>query len=423
LSLSRENETLASAIKEADMDVEGAAKVWELANGKIGEYGCRVLAGALASGAKHGDVAKLCRAIGKHRPYVAAGLRALEAPPPRGGKPLPAGARQRRAGGGRKSLSGKTPGIAEALRGIVGRATRGDPAGPLVWTSLGLRDIAEELTASGFPVSHMGVKTLLLAQGYTLQSDRKAHGGGGGPDRNAQFEKINEIAGEFIRNGLPAVSVDAKKKEPIGEYKNAGREWRGKGTPREVEVYDFIGPSGKATPYGVYDITDNAGFVSVGVSHDTAEFAVNSIENWWAQMGRASHPGAKAVMVTADGGGSNGSRSRLWKTSLQRFCDTHGIAVCVSHFPPGTSKWNKIEHRLFSMISLNWRGKPLTSLEVVVSLIGGTTTAAGLKVACVPDLRQYRTGISVTDEEMAGINIRRNAFHPEWNYAIFPKTY
>jgi hypothetical protein len=272
---------------------------------------------------------------------------------------------------------------------------------------------------AGFPVSHMTVRKLLTKLGYTLQSNKKSQEGKGSPDRDAQFEHINETVKEFLQTNQPAISVDAKKKELVGEFKNDGREYRPKGTPEEVNVYDFIDKDlGRATPYGIYDLSNNEGLVNVGVSRDTARFAVESIERWWLTMGTERYGNAHSLFITADGGGSNGSRNRLWKTQLQEFADRHQLNVYVSHFPPGTSKWNQIEHRMFSAISMNWRGKPLTSLEVIVNLIANTTTESGLKINATIDDNEYSIGEKVLDEELESLNILHHEFQPKWNYVL-----
>jgi hypothetical protein len=436
------------------MNADYARDVWFAAKDHLDELGKRVLMGALVSAnKKRGWFTEVARATGAHKSYLAAGVHEIATPAGSpgaagadagharavdvhgiatpagspggtapGGGGAPAARRQRRPGGGRKSLLEKDATLRDDIEGLMSPHTRGDPAGPLRWTGRSLRATVSALSGMGHAVSHNALRGILLRLGYTLQSNRKALEGGDHADRDAQFEKINEISKLFMSEGCPVVSVDAKKKELVGNFKNAGREWGGKGRPEMAGVYDFIGEGGRATPCGVYGVADNEGFVSVGISHDTAEFAVRSIETWWERMGKQRYPAAKAVFITADGGGGNGSRNRLWKVRLQEFCDRHGVSAYVSHFPPGTSKWNKIEHRLFSMISLNWRGKPLTTLQVIVSLIAATTTESGLKVRCAADLSEYRTGVPVSDEEMRGLNIKRNAFHPEWNYAIFPSN-
>jgi Rhodopirellula transposase DDE domain len=327
----------------------------------------------------------------------------------------------RRPGGGRKSLAEVEPRIVADLDRLVEPATRGDPESPLRWTCKSLRVLTGQLQAMGHAISYPTVRILLLQAGYSLQSNRKVKEGGQHPDRNAQFEYIYLQIRRQQRRGQPVISVDAKKKELIGDFKNGGQEWRPRGKPHRVRVHDFLIPSkGKAIPYGVYDLTRNAGWVSVGVDHDTAAFAVNSIRRWWRTMGRRAYPRARALLITADSGGSNGARTRLWKWELQKLATETGFSICVRHLPPGTSKWNKIEHRLFSFISQNWRGKPLTSLAVIVNLIAATRTRTGLRVRCEIDSSRYPKGQKITDEQFSTINIKREKFHGDWNYTILP---
>jgi hypothetical protein len=330
--------------------------------------------------------------------------------------------RIRRSGGGRKSLVQLDPQLVQAMEKLVDPATRGDPESPLRWTCKSTRRLARDLTAQGHPVSHTRVGELLKEQGYSLQANRKTREGARHPDRNAQFEHINASVKKQLDAAEPAISVDTKKKELVGDFKNAGREWHQAGHPEQVRVHDFIDPrKGKAIPYGVYDLGRNAGWVSVGVDHDTAAFAVNTIRCWWRGMGRRVYPEARTLLITADSGGSNGSRLRLWKWELQKLADDTGLTIRVSHLPPGTSKWNKIEHRLFSFISQNWRGKPLLTHATIINLIGSTTTTTGLKVRCVLDDGSYPAKISVSKEQMATIQLQRADFHGEWNYAIKPR--
>jgi hypothetical protein len=308
------------------------------------------------------------------------------------------------------------------LEKLVEPVTRGDPESWLRWTSKSVRKLAEELSGMGHEVSYPVVAELLHEMGYSLQANRKTKEGDSHPGRNAQFEHINARVQQYMDLRQPVISVDTKKKELVGDFKNGGRDWRPQGKPEKVRVHDFLIPEpGRAAPYGIYDLAENTGWVSVGVDHDTASFAVATIRRWWHAAGQERYPQAKRLMITADGGGSNGSRLRLWKLELQTMADETGLVIAVSHFPPGTSKWNKIEHRLFSFISKNWRGQPLTSLQVIVSLIAGTTTRTGLKVHAEIDGRSYPAGIKVPDAEMDLINLRRDEFHGEWNYEILPR--
>ena len=331
--------------------------------------------------------------------------------------------RTRSKGGGRKTIEQNQPGITKALLSLVENSTYGNPENPLSWTTKSTRNLADELNKQGYSISHMKVKTLLEQEGYTLQSNRKLEQvGSSHPDRNEQFKHINETSIFYMDRGEPVISIDCKKKENIGNFANNGVEYSKSGEPVKVLDHDFYdSEKGKAIPYGTYDVANNEGFVNVGISHDTASFAVNSINAWWNEMGKERFPNATKLYITADGGGSNGSRNRLWKVELQSFADRTGLSVEVSHFPPGTSKWNKIEHRLFSFISKNWRGRPLETLEIIVNLIGATTTAKGLKVKCGVDTNEYETGVKITDEELSGVNIIRNKFHGEWNYTITPR--
>ncbi len=330
--------------------------------------------------------------------------------------------RIRKEGGGRKKVIEHQPEILQAIENIVSPHTMGDPMNPLIWTSKSIRKIAAELLILGFTACHEVVRQCLIELGYSLQVNKKTKEGGDSPDRDAQFEHINKIAKEFAQKNDPVISVDCKKKELIGEYKNNGQEWTQIGNPTEVNVYDFIDKTnGKASPYGVYDIQNNRGWINVGISSDTAAFAVSTIRDWWEQEGKILYPTANRLYINADGGGSNGSRNHLWKEELQQFSNIYGLDIWVSHFPPGTSKWNKIEHRLFSYISKNWRAKPLTSLLVIINLIGATTTTAGLVVKANLDQSIYPTGIKVSEQEKQNLNIERNDFHGEWNYKILPK--
>jgi hypothetical protein len=337
--------------------------------------------------------------------------------------PDPLGGRVRSPGGGRKPLTYHQPLLPQALEALVEPTSRGDPQSPLRWTCKSVRQLAVELTAQGYGIGRQKVADLLHDLGYSLQANRKTKEGGTHPDRNAQFEYINAQVQAFQQRGQPVVSVDAKKKELVGEFKNGGREWCPQGQPVAVRVHDFVDPQlGKAIPYGVYDVTANTGWVSVGIDHDTAEFAVETLRRWWRHMGAPTYPKARALLITADGGGSNGSRCRLWKVTLQHLADELGLRITVCHFPPGTSKWNKIEHRLFSHIAINWRGQPRTSLTVIVNLIAHTTTRQGLSIQADLDTNHYPTGIRVSDQQLAAVNLKRAEFHGNWNYTIYPRT-
>jgi hypothetical protein len=331
--------------------------------------------------------------------------------------------RVRRAGGGRKSKISNDPTLLDDLKALVEPATRGDPMQPLLWTSKSLRHLSAALKKMGHDVCKTVVRDLLRLLGYSLQANAKTREGGNHPDRDAQFNYINNEVKAFQASGDPVISVDTKKKELVGDYKNNGREWLPKGSPEEVKVHDFIDPEkGKGIPYGVYDPGKNVGWVSVGINHDTAAFAVNAIRRWWQTMGVETYPSAGRLMINADCGGSNGVRVRLWKVELQKLVDELKIPITVCHLPPGTSKWNKIEHRLFSFITQNWRGKPLRSIQAIVELIGATTTKTGLKVRAELDQNFYPKGIEVTDAELAGLDLRRHDFHGDWNYTISPRS-
>jgi hypothetical protein len=327
----------------------------------------------------------------------------------------------RKAGGGRKKSADKEAGLVKAILEMVKPYTVGDPMNTLLWTSRSTRNLAGELKKIGYNVSYNVVNRILSSEGFSLQGNKKVDEGGDHEDRNEQFEYINNVATDFVASKDPVISVDCKKKELVGNYKNSGQEWHSKGSPHKVKVYDFVDKElGKAVPYGVYDTEQNQGWVSIGVNHDTAKFAVSSIRNWWYEMGVKLYGNSKRLFITADGGGSNSSRSRLWKTELQLLSNELNMEIVVSHFPPGTSKWNKIEHKMFSYISMNWRAKPLISLEVIVKLIAGTTTSKGLIINSKLDEVVYEKGIKITDEELSKINIKQNSFHGEWNYSIAP---
>ena len=366
----------------------------------------------------HGGITLVWKATGVAKGSIQQGLKELEQ---RVDTDEPNTQRIRKVGGGRKASVTNDAELLSALESLVEPVTRGDPESPLRWTCKSLRQLESELVAQGYSVSHSSIGGLLKGLGYSLQGNRKTLEGTSHPDRNAQFEYINSRVEEAISIGQPVISVDTKKKELVGQFKNGGKEWRPQGKPEQVNVYDFVDKElGRANPYGVFDLTDNSGWVSVGTDHDTASFAVSTIRRWWLVMGKPLYPDVKELLITADGGGSNGSRVRLWKLELQQLSNELGIPIRVSHFPPGTSKWNKIEHQLFSHISMNWRGQPLVSHEVIVNLIASTTTRKGLKVRAELDSNLYPKGIKVTDEEFASIRISRDEFHGEWNYSIMP---
>jgi transposase len=380
----------------------------------------RLVAAAEADAIGYGGIAAVARATGVSRRAIAVGLRELHDPGP---VERARGHRIRRAGGGRQKTVARDPTLKADLERLVEPLTRGDPESPLRWTCKSVRRLASELQQLGHQTGHRMVAELLHELGYSLQANRKTLEGTQHPDRNAQFEYINARAQEAIAAGNPVISVDTKKKELIGNFRNSGREWRPKGTPEPVAMHDFPDPTlGRANPYGVYDIVRNVGWVSVGIDHDTASFAVETIRRWWHSMGKPVYPRARRLLITADAGGSNGSRLRLWKLELQQLADELGFSIAVCHFPPGTSKWNKIAHRLFSFISQNWRGKPLVSHEVIVNLIAGTTTATGLQVHCELDANSYPPGRKVSAQELAPINLVRDDFHGDWNYSIRPSS-
>jgi hypothetical protein len=374
----------------------------------------RLVAAGVAHVLGRGGVTLVASATGLARSTIARGRSDLAV-----ASPALQVRRVRRPGGGRKSRTQQDPTLVRDVEALVDPVTRGDPESPLRWTCKSLRQLASALQAQGHRVSPQTVGELLRAAGYSLQANRKTQEGAAHPDRNAQFEYINAQAEAFQQRGQPVISVDTKKKELVGAFKNGGREWQPTGQPEAVQVHDFPSMAeGRAIPYGVYDLTANQGWVSVGTDHDTAEFAVATISRWWEQMGTSVYPGARELLITADGGGSNSSRSRLWKIALQQFADQTGLRVSVCHFPPGTSKWNKIEHRLFSYISQNWRGRPLISHEVIVNLIGSTTTQTGLQVQAAVDDRRYPTKKQVSDGDLASVQLYQHGFHGEWNYTI-----
>lgn len=397
-------------------------KRFELLTPILDERLRRLVASAEAEAIGRGGISLVSKVTGVSRRAIRVGkqeLRDIESMSQESTKVRKPGIRK--SGGGRKKAVDKDPALREDLNALVNPVTRGDPESPLRWTCKSVRKLATELCTMGHETSHRMVAELLHEMGYSLQANRKVLEGVDHPDRDNQFQYINNQMQKAIASGEPAISVDTKKKELIGDFKNGGREWHPKGQPEEVRVHDFKTKElGRVAPYGVYDIGENVAWVGVGTDHDTAEFAVATIRNWWRSMGSPIYPRARKILITADGGGSNGSRLRLWKTELQRFVDEIAIPVTVCHFPPGTSKWNKIEHRLFSFITQNWRGKPLVSHEVIVNLITATTTQSGLRVHAEIDASEYPLGKKVTDAELAEVNIKRHAFHGEWNYTILP---
>ena len=390
---------------------------YEAVAGHLDERGLRLFAASEARAAGRGGIAVVSEVTGIARSTIGRGLKDLD----REAEEWPYG-RVRRSGGGRKAATVTQPGLRKALLGLVASATRGDPQAVLLWVSRSQRHLATALAERGYRVSANLVGRLLKDLGFSLQANAKTREGRQHPDRDAQFHHINDTIERFRRSRQPAISVDTKKKELVGDFKNGGRELRRKGRPEKVRVHDFIiAGKGRAVPYGVYDIGANQGWVSVGMGHDTATFAVESIRRWWRRMGRKRYPEARRLMITADCGGSNGARVRLWKVELQKFANQTGLAITVAHHPPGTSKWNRIEHRMFAFISQNWRGKPLLSHKVIVQLIAATKTAAGLTIASAIDGTRYAKGGKVTEAQIQALDIRYNTFHPDWNYTILPK--
>ena len=384
----------------------------------------RLVAAAESEAMGYGGVSAVSRATGVSRRAITEGVKEL-GQTKKSKKTSALRSRIRRQGAGRKRASLKDPTLLEDLDGLVDPVTRGDPESPLRWTCKSVRHLAEELQREGHSVSYQTVSELLHDLDYSLQANQKNLEGSHHPDRNEQFEYINRKAKRYLKQGEPVISVDTKKKELVGDFKNAGREWQLKGKPEPVRVHDFEikqPDKGKVAPYGVYDLGRNEGWVNVGVDHDTAAFAVESIRRWWRLMGRPNYPKAKRLLITADAGGSNGTRVRLWKWELQQLADETGLEISVCHFPPGTSKWNKIEHRLFSFISQNWRGKPLISHEVIINLIAATTSKTGLEVKSGLDANSYPDGIKISDQQMAELRLRRDTFHGDWNYAVLPRS-
>ena len=386
----------------------------------LDERGQRLVLAAEARSLGHGGIAAVARASGASRSRVQQGVAELES----GAAPL---GRVRRPGGGRKPAAEADPDLVPALLGLVEPTRRGDPESALCWTTLSVRRLAAELTAAGHKVSQETVAKLLRGQGFSLQANAKQVEGNQHPDRGGQFSYLADQAEDHLASGDPVISVDAKKKELVGNYKNRGAEWRPAGEPERVKVHDFIDPAlGKANPYGIYDLAADAGWVSVGTDHDTAAFAVNTIRSWWQTAGRVAYPDATRLLVTADGGGSNGYRLRAWKTELAALAEQTGLVITVCHLPPGTSKWNKIEHRLFSHISMNWRGRPLTSHDVIVNTIAATTTRTGLTVHAELDTCEYPVGVKIPDHQMKTLEtsgaLTRHDWHGEWNYTFNPKN-
>jgi transposase len=397
------------------VDLAAISARYKAVKGSLDERARRLVAAAESQAIGRGGISAVSKATGMSRPVIQQGVAELKSP-----STLEAG-RIRRQGGGRKKAVDRDATLKTDLESLLESSTRGDPEAPLRWTCRSVRQLTGELKRAKHQVSHQVVADLLHELGYSLQANRKTREGSSHPDRNAQFEHLNGKVKWSLARHYPVISVDTKKKELVGNFRNNGRELRPAGEPEKVLVHDFVDPKlGRATPYGIYDIGRNSGWGSVGMDHDTAEFAVETIRRWWRSMGRQVYPQASRLLITADAGGSNGSRLRLWKVELQKLADETGLKIVVCHFPPGTSKWNKIEHRLFSYISQNWRGKPLTTFQTIVSLIAATTTATGLKVHAELDNATYQTGIKITDEELQRVNIRRDKFHGDWNYEILP---
>ena len=402
-------------------EVEVSLKVkFEALLPHLDERAARLVLAAEARSLGHGGIAAVARASGSARSRVQDGVAELES----GEEPL---GRVRRPGGGRKKITEIDAGLVQALLGLVEPTRRGDPESALCWTTLSTASLAAELTAAGHPVSPVKVAQLLKEQGFSLQANAKTIEGSQHPDRDAQFGYLNDQAQQHLAAGDPVISVDTKKKELVGPFKNNGAEWRPQGEPEQVRVHDFKDPDlGKANPYGVYDLAANTGWVAVGTDHDTSAFAVHTIASWWHSTGRHVYPAASRLLITCDGGGSNGYRTRAWKTELAQLADQTGLQITVCHLPPGTSKWNKIEHRLFSHISMGWRGRPLTSHDVIINTIAATTTRTGLRVHAELDQNQYPTGVKITDQQMRALTdngiLTRHDWHGEWNYTLHPKT-
>jgi transposase len=396
-------------------DIAGITARFEALKPRLDERSRRLVAAAESQAIGKGGISVVARATGISRPVIRQGIADLR-------DSALAPGRVRREGGGRKRAVVKDASLQTDLEGLLESTTRGDPEAALRWTCKSVRQLTAELRRMKHQVSHQVVADLLHELGYSLQANRKTKEGASHPDRNAQFEHLNGKVKWCLGRRQPVISVDTKKKELVGDFKNGGRELRPKGQPEPVRVHDFVDPDlGRATPYGIYDLGRNSGWVSVGMDHDTAEFAVETIRRWWRSMGRPAYPEATRLLITADAGGSNGSRLRLWKIELQKLADETGLRIAVCHFPPGTSKWNKIEHRLFSYISQNWRGQPLRSFQTIVNLIAATATTTGLKVHAELNTEAYQAGIKVSDQELAQVKIRRDKFHGDWNYEIQPR--
>jgi len=394
--------------------VESLARRYAVLRPHLDERQRRLLLGSEAVELGRGGVRAVAEATGAHPDTVARGVREIE------GQPEPQ-RRVRAPGGGRKKLSETDPELAEQLKVLVDPETRGDPMSLLVWTTKSTKNLADALTAGGHPVSDRTVARMLRAQGFSLQANTKVTEGRQHEDRDAQFRYLADQVAQHASAGQPVISVDAKKKELVGAFKNGGREYQPVGEPEQVNVHDFVDPElGKAIPYGIYDVSANTGWVTVGTDHDTSAFAVATLRSWWNTVGKARYPNADKLLICADGGGSNGSRVRAWKIELAAFAAQTGLQVTVSHLPPGTSKWNKIEHRLFSQITMNWRGRPLKTHQIIVELISSTTTATGLTVRCTMDTSEYPTGISYTDKQVKALPLQRHDFHGEWNYRLLP---
>lgn len=403
------------------LGIDSLQEKYEVLKSYLNERTLRIWSAAEALSLKRGGISQVAKATGISRTTIYVGIKELERDTERGMAPKKTGG-IRKKGGGRKKITEKDPGLMRDLESLIEPVTRGDPESPLRWTCKSTTKIAAELRAMGHSVSQRKVCDLLHELGYSLQSNRKSREGSTHADRDAQFHYIWQQVLNFQAGSQPVISVDTKKKELIGDFKNGGREWAEKGKPVEVNVHDFVDPVlGKVVPYGVYDLTADRGWVSVGIDHDTAEFAVESIRRWWKEMGSLMYTEATEILITADCGGSNGNRVRLWKRELQSLADEMNLQISVSHFPPGTSKWNRIEHKMFCHISQNWRGRPLTSREVVVKLIANATTQKGLEIRALLDEKRYPTGIKISDDEFKSIAIERSDFHGEWNYTINPR--